>query len=404
MTILILNFLLVIFTIRHLVCLVAENQSPWHLYLLNPFLGFGILNRFTSGIYVFGYGMVALQGLTTLWAEREGKLTPISGLRTMYNKLGILSQEEYKQFTYFLRIMPYIRILGFIGITIPMVLIRVVGAVMTGYQFHGMIFILYYFPVLVVACVIIQYCVHIFTYVHLIIAQSTSYFKIRLNRVENNLNKFLRQDTAAPVSRKSSFPNELKRKAIDCSKKKVDIDHVILDLQDILDELVDHNNLIKFYLRDSLYGVGGGYVNLLVFLLGPHPWYFRIIPLIPVVFGTVFMTISFTNASQLYIRILNMAKVLHSCQCVVGRELSMAKRRAKSAPSTSRGSHVSQGLDLKSKFQVLRMIHRISSPHLRIGYTVGNGESFSDDTAAAFVSNIVGNTLMFLNAVQGQGF
>src|SRR5689334_16443035 len=86
-TIFILNFLLVIFTIRHLVCLIAENQSPWHLYVLNPFLGFGILNRFTSGIYIFAYVLAALHSLTTLWAEREGKLTPISDLRTMYNKL-----------------------------------------------------------------------------------------------------------------------------------------------------------------------------------------------------------------------------------------------------------------------------------------------------------------------------
>ena len=85
------NFLLVIFTIRHLVGLVAEDQSPWHLYVLNPFLGFGIFNRFTSSLYIFGYVMNALHSLTTLWAEREGKLTPISGLRTMYNKLGILS-------------------------------------------------------------------------------------------------------------------------------------------------------------------------------------------------------------------------------------------------------------------------------------------------------------------------
>jgi len=51
---------------------------------------------------------------------------------------------------------------------------------------------------------------------------------------------------------------------------------------------------------------------------------------------------------------------------------------------------------LKTKFQVLRMMHRVSSPHLRIGYTVADGESFSDDTAAAFVSNIIGNSLMFL--------
>jgi len=75
--------------------------------------------------------------------------------------------------------------------------------------------------------------------------------------------------------------------------------------------------------------------------------------------------------------------------------------RPRSAPSTSQGirpSMVSYLLALKSKFKVLRIIQRVSSPHLRIGYTVGNGAS-SDDTAAAFVSNIFGNTLMFLNAI-----
>src|SRR5580698_9897145 len=67
------NFLLVIFAIRYLICLIAENQSPWHLYVLNPFLGFGIFNRFISSLYIFGFVMIALHGLTTLWAEREGK-------------------------------------------------------------------------------------------------------------------------------------------------------------------------------------------------------------------------------------------------------------------------------------------------------------------------------------------
>jgi len=251
--ILILNFLLVIFTIRHIVGLVAEDQSPWHLYVLNPFLGFGIFNRFTSGLYIFGYVMIALHGLTTLWAEREGKLTPISGLRIMYKKLGILSQEEYKQFTYFLRIMPYIRIVSFIVVTIPLGLQRVVGAVMTGYRFHGMIFILYYLPVLVVACVLIQYCVHIFSYVHLIIAQSTSYFKIRLNRVDKKLKEFANQ-SLNPIRRQSVEEGILKQKE---TKRTMFVDEVVLDLQETLDELMEHNQLIKHFLRDELYGLVG---------------------------------------------------------------------------------------------------------------------------------------------------
>ena len=53
---------------------------------------------------------------------------------------------------------------------------------------------------------------------------------------------------------------------------------------------------------------------------------------------------------------------------------------------------------IKSKFQVLRMIHRVSSPYFRIGYTVGDGDDFTDDTASAFMGNIFGTALMFLNA------
>jgi len=115
----------------------------------------------------------------------------------------------------------------------------------------------------------------------------------------------------------------------------------------------------------------------------------------------VVTAVSFINASQLYIRILNMAKALHSCQCLSAQNQRM-EFRPRSAPSTSQGirpSFASDVLVLKCKFQVLRMIQRVSSPHLRIGYTVGNGASFSDDTAAAYVSNIFGNTLMFLNAI-----
>jgi len=47
---------------------------------------------------------------------------------------------------------------------------------------------------------------------------------------------------------------------------------------------------------------------------------------------------------------------------------------------------------------ILRMIHRVSSKNLRIGFTVGDGEEFSDETAVGFVSHVLGTSIMFLNA------
>jgi len=215
------------------------------------------------------------------------------------------------------------------------------------------------------------------------------YFKIRLNRVENKMKSL------NPVLRQSVWnTNRIHKKA---SRRPISIDEVVLDLQETLDELNQHNLLIKHLLRDGLYGLGFIFVNILVFLLADHPWYFKafMFAIVPII--ALINAVSFTNSAQLYIRILNMAKVLHSCQCLSAQNQRL-ELRPRSAPSTSH-SMVSSLLILKCKFQVLRMIQRVSSPHLRIGYTVGNGASFSDDTAAAYVSNIFGNTLMFLNAI-----
>jgi len=54
------------------------------------------------------------------------------------------------------------------------------------------------------------------------------------------------------------------------TRRPIIIDDVVLDLQETLDELNQHNLLIKHLLRDQLYGMGGVFVGLLVFMLSNY--------------------------------------------------------------------------------------------------------------------------------------
>jgi len=380
--------------IQSLVAVLVDDQSPWHFYVLNYFLGFGILGKFLAGMYVNACGMFSAHSMTLLSLELKGQLTPLTDLRAMFRRLENPSKEEIKQFTFFLRFMPYMALVSSLMTSMPLTCLGFVGAVVTGYKFHGMMFALYCTPVLVIIAVIIHFNGAVFIFVHLIIAQSTSYFKIRLNRVDKKLKEFANQ-SLNPIRRQSVEEGILKQKE---TKRTMFVDEVVLDLQETLDELKEHNQLIKHFLRDELYGLAACLISILVFVLGDHPWYYKAFLCVTLVFVGVFNAVSFINAAQLYVRILNLSKALFSCQCLARNQ--SIQTRPRSTPSTSQGTRLSMDVRvLKSKFQVLRMIQRVSSPHLRIGYTVGNGESFSDDTAAAYVSNIFGNTLMFLNAI-----
>jgi len=112
---------------------------------------------------------------------------PLTDLRDMLSRLKNPSQEEVMQFTFFLRIMPYIRFTSTFGSSIPITSLNVVGALVTGYRFHGMMLALYCCPLLAIFPVTAYFSTLVWIFVHLMIAQSTMYLKIRLNRVDNNL-------------------------------------------------------------------------------------------------------------------------------------------------------------------------------------------------------------------------
>ena len=352
----------------------VDDKSPWHFYVLNYYLGFGIFGRFFAGMYLFAFVLFFSHGLIFSFFEWKAKLVPLTDLREMFSRLKNPSQEEVKQFTFFLRIVPYMPWIALFMASLPLGSLNVVAAVVTGFRFHGMMFVLYCSPLLAIFTVILYFNGLVWVFVHIIIAQSTMYFKIRLNRVENKMNEF------------SDQSNRIHKNG---SRRPISIDDVVLDLQETLDELEQHNLLIKHFLRNELYGTACCFVTIFVFVLEDNPWYLRVIMLVTLIMSGSIIAVSFINAAQLYIRILNMAKPLHSCQCIAAQNQRL--ELIPTAPSTSQGirlSMVSDLLVLKSKFQVLRMIQRVSSPHLMIGYTVGNGESFSDDTAVAYVTSL----------------
>jgi len=385
-----LQFMRLVLILHSVIIAFIDDNSPWQFYVLNYIHGFGVFGRILAGEYMCGLGLCFLHSCTFFFFEWKAKLTPLTDLRDMFSRLKNPSQEEVKQFTFLLRLVPYIGLLSFLAVALPMTSLNAVGAVVTGYRFHGMMFVLYCSPLLIIFSIIAHYSTTVWIHVHLIIAQSTMYFKIRLNRVDKKLKEIA-------LNRRLSDGD---KKEKNTPRESYFIDDVVLDLHRTLNELDQHNQVIKHFLRDQLYVMSGVFIAFFFFLLGDHAWYFRVFVLATMVMITVINAVSFINAAQLYIRILNMAKPLHSCQCIAAQNQRL--ELIPTAPSTSQGirlSMVSDLLVLKSKFQVLRMIQRVSSPHLRLGYTVGNGESFSDDTAAAYVSSIFGNTLMFLNAI-----
>ena len=262
--------------LQWMVCVFADDDSSWNFYALNYYLGFGVFGRILASMCLSGYGLVFVHVCVFSFFEWKAKLTPLTDLRDMFSRLNNPSQEEVKQFTFFLRIMPYIGLLSIFGITVPMTFLNVVGAVVTGYRFHGMMFVLYCSPLLVIFSVVLYFSGSIWLHVQLIIAQSTMYFKIRLNRVEKNLKEIANQSSDQSLSpeRRQSVGNQ-KSKHKKTPRRHVFIDDVVLDLQQTLDELNQHNLLIKHFLRDQLYGMAGVFITMLVFVLGPHEWYYR---------------------------------------------------------------------------------------------------------------------------------
>lgn len=365
--------------------LIANQKSSLHFYTINPYYGYGTIGRFMHGVVACGIVGNTSHAMVILMNEGRGNLPLITDLKRMYEKLTNRTLREKESFFYHLKIILHIRVLVFTAVSVPIILFRGIGAFITARQFQSVNFFILYLPTSIFFIIVMQYCTQTYMYVHLLIAQSTTYFQLRLARVQQALLSVL-----CVTGGQACLEPQVKQ------RMEPVINTALSDLKDTLVEIMQHNQCIKHWLREELISIAGMFVMGLAFTLGNVEWYFRVFPAIAITFLILAVGVSFSRAAQLFVRIQSIAIQLHSCQRLLRHETPSRLRHRTSGllpPQISSRRHT-----LKTKYQVLRMIHRLSSPHPTIGYTNGNGESFSPARARQFVEFVLCHSLMFLNA------
>ena len=364
---------------------VADKESKLHVYAINSLYGYGYLGKIWNGIYFIGGIGIVGHAIVFFSAEKRDRLSVVTELKRMFQRLENPSTQETKDFLYYLKIIVYIRELSFTAIIIPMTAFRLVGAAVTAYELQSISFLVISFISMIPAAVAQQYISYVHFYTHLIMAQSATYLTLRLNRVDKQLQSVVSSSRSQMHSRTFLVTMEKANKQV-------------IDLQNILNEVGKHNHIIRHWLGNDLFTVGGVLTFCFIQCLdSPIPWYFKVSTFSSVPAWTAIMCLSFFNAAKLHLRIRSISKVLYSCQTQIQREAQSMTRRERSAFSTNPLN--ARPVDvLKTKRQILRVIHRVSSPFLRIGYTEGDADSFSPSTIIRLLSTVVFNSLMFLNA------
>ena len=371
------NCLMVTLCILSGIWSIAPLDSPFYLNIPNPYYAYGRLGRFISAVNFAAFTLVTLYSLNILMNETKGSLTPVTNLKHLFDKLPHPSDHEVKKLTFLLRILPYIRLTNLMC-TLPVFSFVFIGSVVTSYELQSLTFLLASIPEWFVEGASLIYGTPIFATVHVLIAQSARYLLIRLDRVDNSLSALL-----------SSSQMEVKERI--CK-----IRGALIDLDDILGEVLDHNRCIKYWLRDSLTCMGSVITLEFVFIMESKVWYERAIIILVGFFDLMFLSISFCYAAYLFIKIRSTAKCLHSLQTQLRPDYQASRRRSTSLIIQKVGNpHPSDVI--KIKYQTLRLIHRMTSPFLRIGFTEGDGESFSAESVGSMISTVVFGSLMFLN-------
>lgn len=355
----------------------ADSKSSLHFYSLNAFYGFGYFGRLWNGIYACGWISTITYARILFTNEAKGNLYPVIKLKEMYGKLRYPCAQETASFLYFLKIMLYVREAAFLAVWLPMIVFRGIGAVVTAYKFSSVAFLVAFLPVFIVHMITQPYPCQVRGYTHLFIAQSATYFKLRLARVEKSLDRLLGLD----------------RTKVSQTKLVGTIQSQLVVLQEILNEVRDHNECIKYWLRDELVLTRSYLSFFLIIAVGPIAWYYKVCTAVSIAFWGGMLCPSFTYSALLYLRIRSLAKRLHSCQ----NHLQVPRKSSSDAAILTENLVSSRDV-IKAKQQVMRMIHRVSSHFLRISYTEGDGESFSTTSITQSISTVFLNTLMFLNA------
>ena len=383
--------ILLVNILRSFIGTFVPGDSLLHFYSVNPLIGFGFLGRFMSCVFISGYIGMILHSLVYFRGEKNKDLAMITNLKEMFQNLKNPTKQEIRNFVFFLKFISYIRVAVWIIVTFPLAFFRAVGAVVTAFHYNYLPFILMYVPFWLYFIPIINFCGNIYGYTHLFIAQSTAYFRIRMNRINKYLDDVLLL-LKSRVQRMERMRNKTKAMYL--------IHQTLIEMEQILNEVKDHNRCIKHFLRDGLMSMGCVYACTLVFVLGDNPWYIKLFLIATFFVVGVILGTSFFNVSGMVGYIRETSKLLHSVQVCLQNETPTDQTfgRRQSAPLSNRFDSTNRALMLKIKFQILRMIHRVSSPYLRIGFTVGEGESFDRLAAGSFVTTTMSTTIMFMNS------
>ena len=368
---------------------IAEKESKLHVYVPNSLYAYGYLGKIWNGNYfIAGIGIVG-HTLVFLVAEGRGRIPVLTELKRMFHRLENPSTQETNDFLYFLKIFVYVRELSFIAIIIPMTAFRVVGAALTAYELQSVAFLVFSSISMIPFAVAQQYFAYIHVYTHLIMTQPAAYLILRLNRVDKQL------QSVVSSSISQMHPRTFHKTVFVAMYK---VNRQVIDLQNILNEVGRHNENIKHWLGNDLLTVGVVLSFCLVQCLdSPIPWYLNVCTFSAVPAWIAIMFLPFFYAAKLHLKIRSMSKVLYSCQTLIQREGQSTTRRPRSELSTIPMN--ANPVDvLKTKYQILRVIHRVSSPFLRIGFTERDGDSFSPSSIVRLLSTVAFNSLMFLNA------
>ena len=360
----------------------AGKESNLHWYAVNCYYGYGYLGKIWNGIYMIAVSATAAHAIVFFVSEGKGNLIVLTDLKNMFQNFR-RSIEQETPLIYYLRIMANTRMLSLVTIIIPMLLFRGIGAALTAYRFQSWAFLaaatfsMMHFTVAQVTNVIFH------CYTHLTIVISATYLSCRVKGVEvgltgcsNNLNK-------------SKLSGQLTVLQSRCS-----------ELKDILDEVARHNQCIKYWIRNDLFTTGCLIsFTILQSLNNTIGWYFKVCTFFSVATWLVFLLAPLTKAAYLQMSIRSLTNVLYSCQVLLQNEHSEQSDGKRSTSAPIAGDKRINLLNLiRTKRQIIRMIHRISSPSVKIGFTDGNGESFSPLSIGQLSSSVAFNSLMFLNS------
>ena len=377
----IVYFLAFIFFVDFLLSIIrtfASKNSVLHIYSLNSLVSFGYLGKLFNGSFVVGYPLCITHMYTVLRNEKRGTLTPVTSLGRMFHKLPNLSTEETKTLTNILKLLAYIRYVNLVS-TCPGMFLRAVGA-FAAVKSYGLIFLCCYIPVWLIQCVCLTFQSQIFSIVHLLIAQSVIYLTLRLKRVNALLMKVVLMD--------ENQRSKLKLSSI--------VQGMLLELDTVLNEINDHNICIRMLLKQNTTGAGIIFSLLFVFAIEGSEWYQKVFTLTLAFVMGVLISYSFINVAYLFIRIRRTVKFLHKLQTLMHCQDLWFKNG--SAPVMSRKARGCHPIEvIKTKYLILRMIHRMSSPYLRIGFTEGDGDSFSPASLTETYSSMIFTSIMFLN-------